>query len=617
MLEYPRWKTTLVLIVLAFGIIFALPNLFGEEYALQVEHKDGIAMDAAAQKSVQDLLASRQIASSGASIDSGRLMLRFAQRADQTKARDAVDDVMSASYRSALTNVSRAPHWMQAIGLRPMPLGLDLKGGLYLLYQADLNDPVNQLLTTYEQTFRRTLTDAKLTFGDTSVLPPAARGLPPTTVRIEVPAGTSAEAVRSALAAANSTLTFTVSAGADGGSNVDMALTPTLIKERQNYALAQTRSTLDKRINELGVAESVVQQQGASRINVQLPGVSNSAQVKDVLGKVAREEFRLVDTVNSAIDAQQRGRAPLGSKLYKMDDGTPILLKRDIIATGEQLTTASSSVGEQGPQVNISLNGQAGDAMFRTTRTNVGNYMAVVYIENSKKNGVDVTTERVISRARIQSVLTNNFRITGLQSTEATELALLMRSGSLATSLSIVEERAVGASLGQDNIDRGVRALTIGMLAVFVFMAIYYRTFGWIANLVLLSNIVLLAAVLSMIRASLSLPGIAGMVLTVGMAVDANILIYERIREELRNGVSPQSAIRAGFDKAWSAILDSNVTTLAAGVVLWLFGTGPIQGFAVVLIFGIATSMFTAIMGSRALVTVLYGGSKKVARLSI
>jgi preprotein translocase subunit SecD len=624
MLEYPRWKYLLVVVVLALGLLFALPNVFGEQDALQVERKDGTAMDAAAQKSVTDLLATRQVATNGSYVESGRLMVRFDQRTEQIKARDAANETLSEAYRSALSTVSRAPRWLQAIGAKPMPLGLDLRGGLYLLYEVDLSDTINQLLASYEQAFRRTLVENKIAFGDTTVLP-GVNGQPPNTVRIAIPAGASAETPRAALAKANIDLAFTVGAGSEGGTVVDMVLTPTQISDRQTYAIQQNRVTLENRINELGVSESVVQQQGKTRLNVQLPGKSNAAEVKDIVGKVATLEFRLEDWQGNAYEAQQRGRAPLGSRLYKSETGQPVLLKRDLIATGDQLTTATSAVGNQGPEVNIQLNGTAAESMLRATRVSVGKRMAIVYIEKSRKeetvNGQKVerpiTTEKIISLATIQSVLSNSFRITGLTAAESRELALLLRSGSLVAPIYIVQESVVGASLGQDNIDKGVRALIIGMGLVFAFMAIYYRKFGWIANLVLLSNIVLLAALMSMIRSALSLPGIAGMVLTVGMAVDANILIYERIREELRNGVSPQAAIRAGFDKAWSAILDSNITTLIAGLVLWIFGTGAIRGFAVVLTFGIMTSMFTAIVGSRALVTLLYGGSRRVEKLSI
>jgi preprotein translocase subunit SecD len=322
----------------------------------------------------------------------------------------------------------------------------------------------------------------------------------------------------------------------------------------------------------------------------------------------------------------QLGRAPLGTKLYAHTRlGRPILLKREIIATGDELTNATTGQSQEGPAVNVKLDARAGDAMLRTTRANLNKRMAVVLIEkhrettdvDGKKVTRDVTDEDVINDATIRGIFSNNFQITGLQAGEARELALLLRSGSLAVPVYPIEERAVGPSLGRDNIDKGVTALLVGMAGVFLFMAIYYHTFGFVADLVLLANVVLLAALLSMMRASLSLPGIAGIILTVGMAVDANVLIYERIREELRKGVSPQAAIRSGFDKAFSAIFDSNITTLIAGVVLWVLGTGPIRGFAVVLTLGVATSMFTSLMGSRALLTLMYGGRRKLARLSI
>jgi preprotein translocase subunit SecD len=368
-----------------------------------------------------------------------------------------------------------------------------------------------------------------------------------------------------------------------------------------------------------------VQRQGLDRINVQLPGVQNSAEVKDLLGKVATLEMRLVDTQNNAPQAEQSGHAPLGSKLYKREDGSPILLKREVIVTGDELTSATSTATQEGPAVSIKLDARGADAMLRNTRLNVGKPMAVVYIEksrhqielNGQKVDRDVTSEKVINVATIRGVFGAQFQVTGLGSGEARDLSLSLRSGSLAAPIEVVEERAIGPSLGQDNIDKGVRALEIGMLAVFVFMAIYYHAFGLVADAVLLANVILLTALLSMLHASLSLPGIAGIILTVGIAVDANVLIYERIREELRNGVSPQTAIRAGFDKAYSAILDSNVTALFAGLALAVIGTGAIRNFAVVLILGIATSMFTSLMGSRALITLMYGGRSKVTRLSI
>ncbi|MGH8306203.1 MAG: protein translocase subunit SecD, partial [Steroidobacteraceae bacterium] len=432
-------------------------------------------------------------------------------------------------------------------------------------------------------------------------------------------------AARSALSASLAGLSVS-NETVGGAPAIQAVMTGAQIRERQDYAIQQNITTLRNRVNELGVSEPIVQRQGVDRINVQLPGVQNSAEVKDILGRVATLEFRLEDMQNSAYEAQQLGRAPLGSKLYTHTRlGRPILLKREVIATGDQLTNATTGQSQEGPAVNVKLDARAGENMLKTTRANLNKRMAVVLIEkrrettevDGKKVSREVTDEDVINDATIRGVFSNNFQITGLQAGEARELALLLRSGSLATAIYEIEERAVGPSLGRDNIEKGVTALIVGMAGVFLFMALYYKTFGLVADLVLLANVVLLTALLSMMRASLSLPGIAGIILTVGMAVDANVLIYERIREELRKGVSPQAAIRAGFEKAFSAITDSNITTLIAGVVLWVLGTGPIRGFAIVLTLGIATSMFTSLMGSRALLTLMYGGRRKLARLSI
>jgi preprotein translocase subunit SecD len=374
-------------------------------------------------------------------------------------------------------------------------------------------------------------------------------------------------------------------------------------------------------VNTLGVSEPIVQQQGANRIVVQLPGVQNSAEVTSLLGKVATLEYRLVDPRQPV-----NGRAPIGAKIYERKEGGQILLKRDVIVTGDQLTNATASTGEQGAEVNVTLDTAGGEEMFRVTRANVGKPMAVVFIEKRREvakgpDGKDVTRditeEKVINVATIQSPLSNRFRTTGLTMNEARDLSLLLRGGALTAPIAIVNERTITATLGEKNIEAGVRALIIGMAALFVFMIVYYHLFGVVANLVLLANVVLLTALLSMLKTALSLPGIAGIILTVGMAVDANVLIYERIREELRNGVSPQAAIRAGFEKAFSAIMDSNVTTIIAGIVLFVFGTGAIKGFAIVLTLGILTSMFTALMGSRALITLMFGGNKKLAKLPI
>jgi len=405
------------------------------------------------------------------------------------------------------------------------------------------------------------------------------------------------------------------------------------LRERTDYAITKNIETIRNRVNELGVAEPIVQRQGNDRINVQLAGVQNSAEVKDILGKVATLEWRLTDMQNNAYEAKAKGRAPLGSRLYAERTGGPILLKRDVIVTGDNLINAQAKNGQEGPEVAITLDARGGDQMFKATSANVGRLMGVVYIEKSREPVIvdgkpvmnadgtpatrDVTRQEVISNATIRSVFGPTFVINGLRSSEARELALLLRAGSLAAPIYPIEERVVGPTVGAENIQHGITALIVGMSGVFLFMIIYYKVFGIVADLVLLANVVLLTALLSMMNAQLSLPGIAGIILTVGMAVDANVLIYERIREELRLGVTPQAAIRAGFEKAFSAIADSNITTFIAGVVLWVLGKGPIQGFAIVLTLGIGTSMFTSLMGSRALLTLMYGGKRKLTSLPI
>jgi preprotein translocase subunit SecD len=623
MLEYARWKYILVAVVLVLALVFALPNFFGEDPALQVARKDRSAITADAAKELEAFLRQRNVHFIKSYIDNARLMVRFANVPDQLAARDAVDEQYKGTYITALSFAPRTPALLRALGLRPMPLGLDLRGGLYLLYQVDVNAAVSQALEGYAQDVRRALAAANIPVKEVTLV--AVASDKPNAVRVVLPPEADVSAARTALGTPLQGLTLTTESLASG-SALTGVMTSAQIRERQDYAIQQNITTLRNRVNELGVSEPIVQRQGIDRINVQLPGVQNSAEVKDILGRVATLEFRLEDMQNNAFEAMQTGRVPLGSKLYTHTRfGRPVLLKREVIATGDQLTNATSGQSQEGPAVNVRLDARAGENMLKTTRQNLNKRMAVVLIEkrretsevDGKKVSREVTDEEVINSATIRGVFSNNFQITGLQAGEARELALLLRSGSLATPLFEIEERAVGPSLGRDNIDKGVTALIVGMAGVFIFMAVYYKTFGLVADLVLLANVVLLTALLSMMRASLSLPGIAGIILTVGMAVDANVLIYERIREELRKGVSPQAAIRAGFEKAFSAITDSNITTLIAGVVLWVLGTGPIRGFAIVLTLGILTSMFTSLMGSRALLTLMYGGRRKIARLPI
>lgn len=623
MLEFPRWKYILVVVVTLFALVFAAPNFFGEDLAVQVERRDRVPIDESGLQGIVQSLEQREISIKRSYVDNGRAMLLFDEVGQQLAARDVMDEALgTTAYRYSLARAPRAPAIFAKLGLRPMPLGLDLRGGLYLLYEVDVNGAISQLLDAYEQDFRRALTAASITIGDVQPLrndDNLRNGL-----RVLLSADADVNAAVAAMRRAVPDANFTT--GRSTAPYVDMTLTSAQLTERQRGAIEQNMVTLRNRVNELGVTEPIVQQQGANRIAVQLPGVTNSAEVKDILGRVATLEFRLTDTTNNVADAVQRGRAPLGSRLEYHRDGRPTLLKREVIATGDQLVGATSSVGQQGPAVSIRLNAQAGDQMLRITQANIGRPMAVVLIEQVSEPYIDangeqqtraVSRRQVISEATIRGVFSNQFEITGLSQVEARELALLMRSGQLAAPLRAVSERPIGPSLGQQNIQAGVKALLIGAAALYIFMILYYQVFGVVACVVLTANVVLLTALLSMMKASLSLPGIAGILLTVGMAVDANVIIYERVREEIRNRVTPQTAIRTGFEKAFSAIWDSNLTTAIAGIVLWVFGTGPIRNFAIVLVLGIATSMFTALLGSRALLTLIYGGPRRPAKLAI
>ncbi|HWJ36516.1 MAG TPA: protein translocase subunit SecD [Steroidobacteraceae bacterium] len=617
MISYPRWKIAMVAIVVIMGIFLALPNLFGEESALQLA-RDRAVVTAGDRTSIEQLLKDKGVSPSGAFLDQGRLTLRFSSKQDQLKARDVVAEARPNQFTIALSQASRVPEWMRNLGLSPLKLGLDLRGGVYLVYQVDVQGAVKQQLDHHEQDFRASLRNARVPYQDVQVDYPTNR------VRILFRDADSFEKGKAAILADSRNLTLT-DVTVDGAPALELKLTPQEIKERQDYAVQQNIVILRNRLNspELAVSEPQVARQGVDRIAIQLPGLQNSAEVKKILGKTATLEFRMVDENSNPLEAAATGHVPLGSKLYYTREKQPVLLKRDVVVTGDQLTDASFQPNTQeGAAVSVGLDSRGAAKMMKNTQENLGHLMAVVFIDRSREKnaeGVDVdrTTEEVINRATIRGVFSNNFVITGVNPIEGRELALLLRAGGLAAPLTPVEERAIGPTLGQDNINKGVNAMVFGMLAAFLFMAIYYKAFGLIADVVLAANVVLLTAFLSLVGAALTLPGIAAVVLTVGMAVDANILIYERIREELRNGVSPRAAITAGFDRAFSAIADSNVTALIAGLVLWLFGAGAVRGFAVVLVIGIATSMFTSLMGSRALVQVIYGGKRKVDRLSI
>ena len=601
--------------MLLVAMLLALPNIYGESPALQLSRRDRAVFDAAAVTEFESLLRGVPIPFEETYVDDdGRLWIRFGAVADQLKARDLIQSSYEGQFAIATTFASRAPDWLNSLGLEPMSLGLDLRGGIYMVYEVDVQGAVVQLLQRLERDIRKTLRDARVPYEEVTVVGTA------TQIQLRDPA--QADAATQALRDYDSSLTVTP------GTDPDLLLvqlTEDQVKQRQDFAIQQNMTALNNRVNALGVAEPVVRRQGLNRIAVQLPGIQDASEVVRVLGKVATLEFRLVDTVNSPLEAQRTGRAPLGARLYKERDGNPVLLKRDVIATGEQLIDASFAPSQGEPAVSVKLDSRGGDEMLRTTRENLGRPMAVVFIEKEReqverdgqKAVIDRSKEEVISVATIRGVFSNQFQITGLSAAEGSELAKLLRAGALAAPIYIVEQRLIGPSTGQDNIDAGARALTYAAIFLFAFMVLYYKVFGLIADIVLLSNVIFIVAVLSVFDAALTLPGIAGIVLTVGTAVDANILIYERIREELGIGNSPWAAINAGFDRAFSAIADSNVTMLMAGVVLYLFGSGPVRGFAVTLCIGIATSMFTALVGSRALIHLAYGRRRRIERLAI
>jgi preprotein translocase subunit SecD len=623
--RYPLWKNLLVFGILFVSTIVALPNAFPIDPSIQISREDGAVVDEATLGQIRDTLTEAGVTFLSVEIEENSAIVRLeapdAQEGAQARLTQALPN-----HVVALALAPRTPAWLDALGLEPMLLGLDLRGGVHFLYEVSLDEAVEQYLETYESGLRTQFREREIRFGDIRVVDSALQ------VPIVEPADMDrAEQIVRALDQGDQLiqlgqLTSRIIVDRiqiDGQPGFRVRLTDTAIRERQDFAIAQNTLTMRNRINALGVAEAVVQRQGLDRILVELPGIQDPARAKEILSSTATLEFRLVDHNNNAYEAQQRGRAPLGSELFLQKDGTPVLLRRDVIASGDQLLDAISTYRQGQPVVNIRLDSTGGSEMLDATIGNVGRNIAVVFIEDKPqldRNGerIIVREEVVISNATIQSVLSSNFDVTGLSVFEARDLALLLRAGSLAAPIVPIEESTIGPSLGQENIDRGVDAVMIGYLLVVVFIGLWYRLFGMLANVALMFNVVMIVALMSLIPgAALTLPGIAGIVLTVGMSVDANVLIFERIREELGNGNTPQASIRAGWDKAFITILDSNITTLIAAIVLFMFGTGPIKGFAVTLSIGIFTSLFTAIVVTRALVNFVYGNRPHLKTLSI
>lgn len=614
--RYPLWKNLLVVLVLALGALYAAPNLYPDDHAIQVTGtRDIYTVDQQLMSRVTNALEKAGIEIKSSELNERNGLIRFPDGEAQLKAKDVVASVVGDNYVAALNLAQTTPDWLTSIGAGPMKLGLDLRGGVHFLLEVDLPTAVAQKLDNYNSEIKRKLRDEKLRYRTVDTLENGA-------LAVKFPKMDTRDEALSFLRKEYPDFLVT-NDDRDGAYYVVVNLSEAKIREIEDYALKQNLTTLRNRVNELGVAEPLVQRQGRNRIVVQLPGIQDTAAAKKIIGKTATLEFRLEAKTTAS-------RATTETYEFRSEPGRTAVLEKAIIIKGDNVANAQASFDENGmPQVNINLDSQGGELMNRTTRNAVKRRMAVLFVEDKERtvtkqvDGETVTEKiryqekKIISLATIQSVLGNQFRITGLDGAgESSELALLLRAGALAAPIYFVEERTVGPSLGAENIELGVTSVQIGFALVLIFMLVYYRVFGLLANVALTLNLVLLVAVMSMLSATLTLPGIAGIVLTVGMAVDANVLIFSRIKEELKNGLPPQSAIHAGFERAFTTIFDANITTLLAAVILFAMGTGPVKGFAITLSVGIVTSMFTAIMVTRALVNLAYGG-RQLKKLSI
>ena len=594
--RYPSWLNTLVVLVFITGFVFALPNVYSSLPSVQIANSDGSKMDNEQIDEAIDLIRSLDINPVTEYIEDGRVVILFSDPEDQLISGDRLRNRYQDSKSVAYTLTPNLPNWLRSIGIKPMSLGLDLRGGVYFLLEVDMETAINTRLTLYQQSFNDLLRDSKIR---------SRIDINGSEITVRVRNQEDLVSARNIVSEMDSDLLIL-----DGSeTSFRVRMTENQIKARQDFAIEQNITTLRNRVNQLGVAEPLVQRQGLDRIVVQLPGVQDPNRLDDILTATATLEFHLVDN---------GGNSP-GSRRYSGRTGVPSqVLRREIIASGDQIIDAESGFSQGQPAVFITLDAAGGESMLKTTRENLNKPMSTVFIETRRVTNIQdgepstrvIKTEEIISTATIRGVFKDRFQITGLTPLEARELALLLRAGALAAPVFKIEERTIGPSLGQDNIDRGFNAVTIGFLAVVFFMVIYYKWFGMIANIALFSNLIFIVAMLSMLQASLTLPGIAGIVLTVGMAVDANVLIFERIREEIFSGNTPQGSISSGYEKALSSISDANITTLIAAIVLFAFGTGPIKGFAVTLSLGIITSMFTAIVGTRAIVNLVFGNRR-------
>ena len=613
--HYAGWKNALIVFFLFISTLYALPNLYGSDLAIQITGTGNYVVQEKDLKAINETLSNNSIEYKSLKIEKDNVLIRFNDSQSQLTSKVLLKDSLTRNYVVALNLAPSIPQWLSSIGGKAMSLGLDLRGGVHFLLEVDMNAVTSMAVDRYYNELRATLRKDKLykkIRKDNDFLVVSFK-----TEDLKIQAKKLIKKDLSDLVIAE-----------NGEQELELVLEISSAAQAKAKAgaLQQNITTLRNRVNELGVAEPIIQQQGKERIVVQLPGVQDTARAKEILGAVATIEFRLVDEKNDVQTAVNSGKIPTGSKLYKFKDGRPLLLKTTVITTGENINDASSSMDQNNqPSVSIVLDSSGGKSMLDTTKEFLGNRMAVVFIENKvetiMEDGIAVKkrskNQDIINAATIQGTFSNRFQITGLESSrEATNLALLLRAGSLSAPVEIIEERTIGPSLGADNIQKGLISVLVGFALVLVFMAWRYRVFGLVANLALTINLITIVSILSLIQATLTLPGIAGIVLTVGMAVDANVLIFERVKEELKATKNIQKAISAGYEKALLTIADANITTLIASIVLFSFGTGAIKGFAVTLSIGIITSMFTAIIVSRAAINIIYGG-KKIEELAI
>ena len=603
--QYPLWKNMMVFVVIILGVWFALPNFYGEDPAVVIAKENGLAFSQLETSDIEEYL--QEINSGYTSIrrQEKQILIRYDQVEEQLSGSDSMRAYMGRSATVALTFAPRTPNWISGFGLKPMSLGLDLRGGVHFKFQVDLDAAIEQRLNQYIADINKALIDKRI-----------RRNIKKqgNVISIELSDPEDLSPARNLIREIDPLLVIETAPGnTSPGLRVEM--TQDQLKQRRDFAIQQNILTMRNRVNELGVTEPIVQRQGLDRIVVQLPGVQDPTQAERILGATATLEFRMVCENENAFAAEAKGRAPIGCELFVDRVGNPVLLKKKTIVSGNQLIDASQTFSEGRPAVSIRLDNKGSKSMLETTKRNLNKPMAVLFIqqrqETKERDGQFVTSsvldKEVINIATIRGVFSSQFQITGVSVVEAKDLSILLRAGALAAPIFKVEERTIGPSLGQDNINRGFQAILIGLAMVVLFMIFYYKGFGLIANFGLMVNLTLVIALLSLLQASLTLPGIAGIVLTVGMAVDANVLIFERIREEIRLGNSPQASITAGYQKAFGTIADANITTLIAALVLFTFGTGPIKGFAITLTLGIITSMFTAIIASRAIVNFVYG----------